>query len=697
MRFVILLVIVCLVPACEQYDQYPEAIDGVLDLREIPDPEHFMVKLNGEWEFYWKKMLRPNDFITGSHIPDYYGNVPSYWTSYPAFLGTASLGFATYRLRILLPPGFRNSLGIDLPVFDSSFDIYINGRYTGGNGITGRSAEESEPEYRRVFARIMPDSDILDIVVNVSNFDHRRGGFWLPARLGTFSEVQKKMANSWASEWSIISLLLGFSLLFIFFYFFSRREKIMLSFSLLSLGLALRPFFTAHYLINNHFSLPWDWIVRLEYIDLFLILISLSWFARDLYPSKFMRFSAWVLSTLCVFCFLATVILPVNVFTYSVYLFYPSVVLILVYLLVMAFRRAVKDQTTDIIYTIAFAGLLAAGLYDIVVSLGRSYGGSRYVIPGFVVVFVFIHAIFVLYRWVEAFHEKEKLKNKVEFMNSNLESLIRERTRELQKRNEEIEIQNSRIAMQNKQLSDTIQLRNKMFSVIAHDLRSPVVNILYMLNLLKEKEFQEKFDEFAGSSIDYAQRVINLLENMLLWGRGQEDKINYSPGHHDLADIILTNLSIFKETADQKDISVNFTQVGSPVAYCDRDLMDIIIRNLLSNAVKYTRRKGRISIFLKDRKNDESLMLKICDNGIGIPEDRQKIIFTSEAIQSTPGTENEKGTGLGLRLCHDLVRINKGSIRVESKPGEGTCFIICLPKEDISQPSCSRDHSFSES
>jgi signal transduction histidine kinase len=236
------------------------------------------------------------------------------------------------------------------------------------------------------------------------------------------------------------------------------------------------------------------------------------------------------------------------------------------------------------------------------------------------------------------------------------------------------------IAIQNKQLSDTIQLKNRIFSVIAHDLRSPVVNILYMLNLLKEKEYKEKYDAFANSSIQYAQLVISLLENMLVWGRDQEDKIKFSPEKRDLADIILTNLSIFKETSDKKEIAVNFTQVGNSLAYFDKDLLDIIIRNLLSNAVKYTPRGGRISILLKEKtQKGEYMMLKICDNGTGIPETKQKYLFTSAEIESTPGTENEKGTGLGLKLCYELVKINNGTIVIESKTGEGTCFIITLP------------------
>jgi signal transduction histidine kinase len=336
-----------------------------------------------------------------------------------------------------------------------------------------------------------------------------------------------------------------------------------------------------------------------------------------------------------------------------------------------------------VIYFLAFILLLAAGLHDVRVSMGKADSGTGYILTYIIVLFVFIQASLLLYKWVKAFQEKERLQNELELINRKMEMLVRERTVELQTRNEEIEIQNSKIALQNKQLSETIQLKNRIFSVIAHDLRSPVVNILYMLNLLKEKEYKEKYDTFANSSIQYAQLVISLLENMLVWGRGQEDKINYSPEKRDLADIILTNLSIFKETADKKEISVNFTQVGSSIAFFDKDLLDIIIRNLLSNAVKYTPRGGRISILLKEKKsNGDNIMLKICDNGVGISEKKQKDLFSSAEIQSTPGTEDEKGTGLGLKLCSELVKINNGSIDIESKMGEGTCFIITLKSKD---------------
>ncbi len=661
----------------------PKAVKGLLDLRNIKNPEHFIVKLNGEWEFYWEKMLRPNDFKTAKILPPYFGKVPSYWTDYPQdSVKTEKFGYATYRLTVLLPHGFKQALGIDLPVFDSSYDIYINGKYLGGNGTTGKSAAEAIPEYSRNFFRLNPVSDSLAVIINVSNYDHRRGGFWLPVKLGTFAETQKELANSWAGEWSVISLLLGFSIFFLFFFIINPKERILGFFSLATTGLALRPLFTSHYLIHTLFSINWFWIVRFEYLGLYLVMIGWSWFVVNLYPSKFIRVSVWIITVIVSSAFILTLFMPVRIFSYATLVYYPSMLLLISYLLVRSFMGVLKKNALDMTYFSAFILLLFGGLHDIRVALGKSDSSSGYLLTYIIVIFVFIQAALLLYKWVKAYKDKERLQNELEFMNRNLEILVTERTQELQTRNEEIEKQSSMIALQNTQLSDTIQLKNRIFSVIAHDLRSPVVNILYMLNLLKEKEYKDKIETFANSSIQYAQLVISLLENMLVWGRGQEDKIKFSPEKRDLADIILTNLSIFKETADEKDIAINFTQIGSSTAFFDKDLLDIIIRNLLSNAVKYTPRGGRISILLKDKTmNGEGIMLKICDNGIGIPEAQQEYLFTTTEVESTPGTENEKGTGLGLKLCHELVQINNGSIAIESKEGEGTCFIITLPIE----------------
>jgi signal transduction histidine kinase len=120
--------------------------------------------------------------------------------------------------------------------------------------------------------------------------------------------------------------------------------------------------------------------------------------------------------------------------------------------------------------------------------------------------------------------------------------------------------------------------------------------------------------------------------------------------------------------------------VGRAVGWIDRDLIDIVVRNLLSNAIKYTNPGGKVIISVKEQeKSNAGVVIKICDNGVGISEERQKKLFTGAEIDTTAGTDSEKGTGIGLKLVHELVTISKGTISVESKPGNGSCFTVSLP------------------
>ncbi|TFG40972.1 MAG: hypothetical protein E4H43_04975, partial [Bacteroidia bacterium] len=462
----------------------PSAIKGVMDLREAAHND-FLIKLDGEWEFYWSKMLRPQDFSEHKFLkPDLYGKVPSYWTDYPDdSVKTAGYGFATYRLIVLLPAGYRNSLGFNMPVFDSSYEIYFDGKLMGSNGAPGKTKSETVPGYERLFFRFNPSSDSIQIIINVSNFHHRRGGFWLPIKIGTFSEVQKKLASGWARDWATISFLLGFSLLFFFFFIIYTKDSQMGFFSLATTGLALRPLFTSNFLIYNIMRMSWVWMVRWEYQGLYLILTGWFWFTATLYPTRYFRITTWIITIIFSVAAVLTLFLPVRIFSYMTFIIYPLLIILIVYSLTSSIRGILKKNRVDYIYFSTFAILSLTVIHDVRISLGRKAVFSEYILAYIIIFFVFIQAVLLLYKWVKSYSEKEKLQKELEYVNRNLEMLVNERTQEINARREEIENQNIKIANQNKQLSETIQLKNKIFSVIAHDLRSPVVNILYMLNL----------------------------------------------------------------------------------------------------------------------------------------------------------------------------------------------------------------------
>jgi signal transduction histidine kinase len=655
---------------------------GVLDLRHIEQGDMFTVKMNGEWEFYFNKFLygKPGR-ISDTLIPDCYGAVPGYWSEYtvdgkrlPRF------GYGTYRAVILLPNGYRDRMGFDMPVFDTSYEIALNGVTAARNGTPARSSAESIPAYEPLFFSYVPNNDTIELLIRVSNYEHRRGGFWLPLKVGTFHTIQTNFSNQWFISIAVTGMLFAAFIFFLVFYLFDKKDRKLLMFSLLALSLALRPFLSIPYLISIINATNWNLIVKGEYILLYLTVTSGAWLAYYIYPTSWFRKTALAVD----FAFLAGAILvistPAYIFSYTVWIMQALALLVLTYALVMSLRGLLKKNWIDIIYFAAIIALGAGAIADIMLSNGFEENQQIYILSFMMMLFVFVQAALLIREWVNSGRERVKLALQLEELNRSLEDRVNERTKELKTKSVEINARNEQIAIQNKKLSETIHLKNKVFSVIAHDLRSPVVNILYTLHMLREEKDGEKTEAMANSCIQYSQMLISLIENMLVWGRGQEDMIRFAPSENDLADIVLTNISILKETADRKNISLNFTQVGRAVGWIDKDLIDIVVRNLLSNAIKYTYPGGKVTISVKEQeKNNAGVVIKICDNGVGISEERQRKLFTGAEIDTTTGTDSEKGTGIGLKLVHELVTISKGTISVESKPDNGSCFTVSLP------------------
>jgi len=660
----------------------PTVEKGVLDLSEIEQGDEFFVRLNGEWEFYFGTFIYGTPgAVCDTLIPDCYVRVPGFW--YNSTIDGRKLprqGYGTYRALILLPRGYRDRLGFDVPVFNTAYELSINGVTMARNGTPARSRAESVPSYNPLFFSYAPRSDTLELLIRVSNHEHRGGGFWMPMKAGTFNSIQNGYTNQWLLSSLVSGFLLASFIILLVFYLYDRDDRKLLLFAILTLCIVLRTFLSAPFYATIFDLRNWSLIIRVEYTVLLLMISSGMWLGYYLYPTRWFRKVALASNIIFTPILAAIFFLPVRIFTWSIFVMHACAVLIMLYVVSMSIRSIIKGDRRNILFLLAFMAILFGVVSDILLSNALKGNQQLYILLFMVLLYVLIQAILLIADWVKRGKEREKLALQLEELNRHLESRVEERTRELTDRTKELNTRNQQIAKQNKKLTETISLKNKVFSVIAHDLRSPLVNILYTLYLLKEDEFRDRTESLADSCIQYSQQLISLLENMLVWGRDQEDMIKYTPADNDLTDIILTNISILKDSADRKNIELNFTQVGRSNGWFDRDLVDIIIRNLLSNAIKYSYHGGKVTVHVKEKEeSSEWVTISICDNGVGITPERQKRLFTGHEIDSTPGTDSEKGTGIGLKLVYELVALSKGTITVESTPGSGTCFTVILP------------------
>jgi two-component system sensor histidine kinase/response regulator len=236
------------------------------------------------------------------------------------------------------------------------------------------------------------------------------------------------------------------------------------------------------------------------------------------------------------------------------------------------------------------------------------------------------------------------------------------------------------IEKQNAELRATLNNRDKMYSVIAHDLRSPMASIRMVLNLVVASTSPDQVGPELYELLDKANKesedVHDLLDNLLKWTKSQTGRLNVVIQELDLNDIIPGVVDIFEVIAETKHIKLNLQMADGPlVVTADNDMLKTIVRNFLSNAIKFSPEDSSIDIIMS--KDADFAKISVRDHGVGIASDRLGSIFHKG--ETTYGTGGEEGSGLGLQLCQDFAQKIGGDCTVESVEGEGSTFSVTIP------------------
>lgn len=237
----------------------------------------------------------------------------------------------------------------------------------------------------------------------------------------------------------------------------------------------------------------------------------------------------------------------------------------------------------------------------------------------------------------------------------------------------------------NQKLQEANFTKDKFFSIIAHDLRSPFTSILGFTRLLNEE-----YDDFSNDErrmmikqiLSSTEITFQLLDNLLTWAKTQLGRTSFTPEYFDIESLILETVNLAAPQARIKGITLNVLMVEKTRVFADVNMVRTIFRNLISNAVKFSYEGGMVTVEAK--MIDDKMRISVTDKGTGIEPKTLKALFClDEKVTSSKGTANEKGTGLGLILCKEFVEKNGGTIAVESKIGEGSTFSFTLP---VDQP-----------
>ncbi|MGB9851686.1 MAG: ATP-binding protein [Candidatus Kapaibacteriota bacterium] len=229
-------------------------------------------------------------------------------------------------------------------------------------------------------------------------------------------------------------------------------------------------------------------------------------------------------------------------------------------------------------------------------------------------------------------------------------------------------------------LEEANKEKDKFFSIIAHDLKSPFSGFLGIANMLSmdiESFSKEKLVEIAKMLKESAENVYKLIENLLEWSRIQRGLIPYQPDTYNLRSIVEQVYFLQKVNIENKEIDFQNLIPEHLELVCDLNMLSTVFRNLISNAIKFTPRKGKVIVAAQQLESE--VLVSVQDTGIGIPKDLLPILFKVGAKTSRPGTEGESSTGLGLILCKEYIERHQGKIWVESEEGSGTRFCFSLP------------------
>ena len=234
----------------------------------------------------------------------------------------------------------------------------------------------------------------------------------------------------------------------------------------------------------------------------------------------------------------------------------------------------------------------------------------------------------------------------------------------------------------NKQLNEQLITKDKFFSIIAHDLRSPFSGFLGLTELMKEMNLlslaEEEFKEISLNLNQSAKSLFGLLENLLEWSRFQRGMIQFNPENISIKALIDSIIDVQKSTLSNKNLTINNLVDENVIYFVDVSMFGAIIRNLFSNSIKFTPKGGNIDFDIIEDKTSSTLLIR--DNGIGIPKDMIDKMFKLEHKISRLGTDGEPSSGLGLILCKEYVTKHNGEIWVTSQEGIGSTFYVKLPK-----------------
>lgn len=620
----------------------PAAQNGILDLRNQTISKS--IDLNGEWLFYWNELLNdPAD----QKQPGLKVEVPGVWTAYHIDGKTyPSFGYATYKLTVLLPKN-AGLLRISMPEVYTSYRLLINGELVAANGKVGRNEAESAPEWVMKDVDLHLDVDTLNMLLQISNFEHHKAGINSPILIGPkeFAKLERKRAD--AIDLLSAGCILMAGLFFLGLYLFGNRDKAILLFALFALIYSYRMIGATNYVLHGLVpGINWYIAIRIEYVSLFAAIGVFGLYSRHLYPEDINKYVVYSICSIC-FGFAATaLIFPPIVFTSLIDPFLVVTVFCLLYVPYLYIRACMKKRPGSL-YALASAFALMSVF---TISLLHYWG----LIPRFQLAsFLGYLSFFFLQSLV--------LSHRVSFV----------------------------LKQAGEQAAQGLIAKSEFLSTMSHEIRTPLNSVIGMSHLMLKNDPRPDQQKHLDTIIFSANNLLNIVNDILDYSKIEAGKITFEEIEMDIPALANNLVTSMQSAAQDKGIALelhvdkqlDYKVIGDPTRIFQ------VISNLVHNAVKFTS-EGSVSLHINITDYDAetvTLLFQVKDTGIGISPEKQALIFERFTQADSSTSRSFGGTGLGLAITKRILELRNSTLQLKSEPGKGSNFFFfrTFPKTAI--------------